>query len=297
MYKERRFEGRNVLGVVPGTSDAFKHEAVVIAGHHDHLGERDGEIYNGAVDNCTGVAMMLATARRFVESEQKLARSVLFMAPTAEECGLLGSELYASDPLPLFGKKARPLAAFAFDVGNVWGKTRDISILGYGKSTLDATLEVAAAVQNMCIVPDQQPKMGLFYRSDHWSFVRNSVPGCWFFFGRDFIGKPLSYYEEVVGRYIQSEYHKPADTYRADWSMEGLLSQVDYTVAVTRILGNKTDFYPVVKSVNESTQLLPGVPAIKHARPWRAKQVSQKKGISFGLRCFDCKIEGCVCFL
>jgi len=297
-YEARQFEGRNVLGVILGTDAERQHEAIVIAGHHDHLGEREGEIYNGAVDNCTGVAMVLAAARRLIESDTKLARSVLLMAPTAEECGLLGSEFYASTPLPLAGKKALPLAAFAFDVGNVWGRTDDLSVLGYGKSNLDSVLEEVAASQSLRIIPDQQPKMGLFYRSDHWSFVRVGVPGCWFFFGRDFRGKPAGYYNEVVGRYIQSEYHKPADTYRAEWTMEGLLSQVDYTVAVAQTLGARKDFYPAVKPESASVASIPDMPDICFERPRKSRRaIGKKDSVSFGLRCFDCKIEGCVCFL
>ena len=119
---------------------------------------------------------MLATAR-LLKKSSALSRSVLFMAPTAEECGLLGSKFYAADPLDLIdGKKPHPIAAFAFDVGNVWGKTEDIAVLGYGKSSLDPILQEAAASRGLRIIPDQQPKMGLFYRSDHWSFCafRNS---------------------------------------------------------------------------------------------------------------------------
>ncbi|CAE7457548.1 unnamed protein product [Symbiodinium natans] len=245
-YQKRCFSGRNVLGLLPG-EEPHQHEAVVIAGHHDHLGEREGEIYNGAVDNCTGVAMMLATARRLIESGVRLKRSVLLMAPTAEECGLLGSDYYADEPLMIGTRQAKPIAAFAFDVGNVWGRTRDLSVLGLGRSTLDPLLQEVAASQELTLVPDLQPKMGLFYRSDHWSFVRRGVPGCWFFFGRDFIGKPSTYYDEVVGRYIQSEYHKPADVYHPEWTMEGLLSQVNFTVGVAQALGARTDFYPAMK--------------------------------------------------
>eukprot|EP00913_Durusdinium_trenchii_P016220 g15243.t2 len=171
-YQLRRFQGRNVLGLISG--NVAPREVVVIAGHHDHLGEQGNEIYNGAVDNCTGVAMMLATARLL--KDISLGRSVLFMAPTAEECGMLGSEFYAQHPL-VGGQLIQPIAAFAFDVGNVWGKTADLAILGFGKSTLDPLLMEAAESQKLRIIPDQQPKMGLFYRSDHWSFVRHGVPG------------------------------------------------------------------------------------------------------------------------
>ncbi|CAK9013598.1 Aminopeptidase YwaD (Arginyl aminopeptidase) (BSAP) (Leucyl aminopeptidase) [Durusdinium trenchii] len=248
-YQLRRFQGRNVLGLISG--NVAPREVVVIAGHHDHLGEQGNEIYNGAVDNCTGVAMMLATARLL--KDISLGRSVLFMAPTAEECGMLGSEFYAQHPL-VGGQLIQPIAAFAFDVGNVWGKTADLAILGFGKSTLDPLLMEAAESQKLRIIPDQQPKMGLFYRSDHWSFVRHGVPGCWFFFGHDFIGRPATYYEEVIGRYIKTEYYKPADTYKEHWSMEGLLSQVEYTVAVVKLLSSRTDFIP--RSLNRRRRTL-----------------------------------------
>ncbi|CAK9013273.1 Aminopeptidase YwaD (Arginyl aminopeptidase) (BSAP) (Leucyl aminopeptidase) [Durusdinium trenchii] len=285
-YQLRRFQGRNVLGLISG--NVAPREVVVIAGHHDHLGEQGNEIYNGAVDNCTGVAMMLATARLL--KDISLGRSVLFMAPTAEECGMLGSEFYAQHPL-VGGQLIQPIAAFAFDVGNVWGKTADLAILGFGKSTLDPLLMEAAESQKLRIIPDQQPKMGLFYRSDHWSFVRHGVPGCWFFFGHDFIGRPATYYEEVIGRYIKTEYYKPADTYKEHWSMEGLLSQVEYTVAVVKLLSSRTDFYP--KILEQAPPDTPPVPSPDNS--WRMQR--GKKGVGFGLRCFDCKIEGCVCFL
>lgn len=293
LYEKRCFSGRNVLGFLPG-EEAHRHEAVVIAGHHDHLGEREGEIYNGAVDNCTGVAMMLATARRLIESGMRLKRSVLLMAPTAEECGLLGSDFYAAEPLMLGKRQAKPIAAFAFDVGNVWGKTRDLSVLGLGKSTLDPLLNEVATAQGLVLVHDLQPKMGLFYRSDHWSFVRRGVPGCWFFFGRDFIGKPSGYYEEVVGRYIQSEYHKPADIYHPHWTMSGLLSQVDFTVGVAQVLATRTDILPAMKPEETASPSLE-IPEIPASSAFRRRP--GKRGVSFGLRCFDCKIEGCVCFL
>lgn len=230
---------------------------------------------------------MLATAR-LVKQSSALRRSVLFMAPTAEECGLLGSEFYASNPLPFDGLKLQPIAAFAFDVGNVWGKTSDLAVLGYGKSNLDSILEEAAKARGLRLIRDQQPKMGLFYRSDHWSFVRRGVPGCWFFFGQDFIGKDAGYYEEVIGRYIQQEYHKPADTYKPSWSMEGLLSQVEYTLAVVQLLGMRTDFHPRLES---SPKSLPEMPVSQQ------RQRLKRQRVSFGLRCFDCKIQGCSCFL
>lgn len=203
---------------------------------------------------------------------------------------MLGSEFYAQHPL-VGGQLIQPIAAFAFDVGNVWGKTADLAILGFGKSTLDPLLMEAAESQKLRIIPDQQPKMGLFYRSDHWSFVRHGVPGCWFFFGHDFIGRPATYYEEVIGRYIKTEYYKPADTYKEHWSMEGLLSQVEYTVAVVKLLSSRTDFYP--KILEQAPPDTPPVPSPDNS--WRMQR--GKKGVGFGLRCFDCKIEGCVCFL
>ena len=236
---------------------------------------------------------MLATAR-LLKASAVLERSVLFMAPTAEECGLLGSKFYAESPLPVDGKRLLPIAAFAFDVGNVWGRTEDLAVLGYRKSSLDSILQEAAASQGLRIIADQQPKMGLFYRSDHWSFVRCGVPGCWFFFGQSFIGRPANYYEEVIGRYIKTEYHKPADTYKSHWSMEGLLSQVEYTLAVVKLLGTRLDFYPKILDASEPAP----IPNVDPSWKVRLKGPKVPKvSIGFGLRCFDCKIPGCVCFL
>ena len=134
--------------------------------------------------------------------------------------------------------------------------------------------------------------MGLFYRSDHWSFVREGVPGAWFFFGREFIGQPAEYFEEVVTRYVTTEYHKPADVYHEEWQMGGLLQQVEYTIQVTQLLCSRPTFYPKLKPIVATTS----TPVCIVIQP-AGKKPSKVASISFGLRCFDCKIEGCVCFL
>src|SRR5690606_38718681 len=159
---------------------------------------------------------------------------VLFLAVTAEEQGLLGAKYYASDPLyPL----AKTLANINLDVMNLWGRTRDIVVVGYGNSTLEDILEAEARVQGRVIAPDPEPEKGFFYRSDHFEFAKKGVPALYVDAGTDFIGKPAGYADEKRADYNARVYHKPADEVDPAWDLSGavedaqLLFMVGYRVA------------------------------------------------------------------
>jgi Zn-dependent M28 family amino/carboxypeptidase len=184
-------ESGNVLGLLPGRDPALADELVVYTAHHDHLGVRpndsDDHIYNGALDNASGTAMVVAIAEAFAALPEPARRSLLFAFVGAEEQGLLGSEYYVRHPTAAPGRIA---ANVNFDVGNNYGRTRDVIYIGLGKSTLDAVAQSVADHQGRILKPDQDPDKGFFYRSDQLNFARIGVPALLVRGGRDVIGHP-----------------------------------------------------------------------------------------------------------
>jgi len=230
----REVQSRNVIGKLEGSHPERRDEFVVYTAHWDHFGRVGDEIFNGAVDNATGTAGLIEMATAFAALPQRPDRSILFLAVTAEERGLLGAKHYASQPLyPL----ERTLANINMDVLNVWGRTRDVVVVGLGNSTLDDVLQASAAAQGRSLRPDPEPEKGFFYRSDHFEFAKQGVPALYINAGVDFIGKPDGYGERKRAEYTANHYHKPADTVRADWDLAGavedlrLLFDVGYRVA------------------------------------------------------------------
>ena len=212
-FTPRRFTGTNVLARLEGRS--APDEAIVYTAHHDHLGKddaliaqgRDG-IYNGAVDNASGVAMLLTLAEAFKALPQAPARTVLFATLTAEESGLLGAGYYAENPsVPL----AQTIANLNVDSGNTAGRTRDIVGIGAERSELMGLLREAAATEDLTVTPDPQPNQGGFFRSDQLAFARGGVPAVFFNTGRDFDGRPEGWADEYFNRYRMERYHQPAD--------------------------------------------------------------------------------------
>jgi len=219
-----RAQTANVLGMLPGRDPQLADQVVVFTAHHDHLGvasEGEGDrIYNGALDNASGVATVLALARAFSELPEPPRRSLLFLFVGAEEQGLLGSKYYAAHPTVEPGRIA---ANLNFDGANIWGETRDLTLIGMGKSDLDAVARAVAAAQGRELLPDQFQDRGYYYRSDQFSFAKIGVPALYFDGGTDFVGKPAGWGKEQVEAWTEEHYHQPSDELTADWSYAGMV--------------------------------------------------------------------------
>lgn len=224
--KSQRVTAPNVVAIFRGEDQTLKNEYVVYSAHWDHLGVRPDQpgdnIYNGAVDNATGIAGLLGIARAFANLEVKPKRSVLFIATTAEEQGLLGAEYYARHPLvPL----AKTIADINLDSMNVLGMTTDVTPLGADRSTLGKVIEEIAKENQVTLSPDARPEQGLFYRSDHFPFAKAGVPAVNFEPGSKFVGHPENWGEEQFGDYNKNRYHQPSDEYSPNWDFSGMVQQ------------------------------------------------------------------------
>jgi Zn-dependent M28 family amino/carboxypeptidase len=234
----REIRSQNVIAKLEGADPDRRGEYVIYTAHWDHLGKNPSlpgdQIYNGAKDNASGTAGLLEIARAFSALETPPGRSIVFLAVTAEEKGLLGARFYAQNPLyPL----ASTLANINMDGANLWGRTEDIVVVGLGNSTLDGLLATAAAEMGRVIEPDAEPEKGFFYRSDHFEFAKLGVPALYVDEGTRFIGKPEGYGEKKRREYTAEDYHKPSDEIKPDWDLSGavddfrLLFLVGYAVA------------------------------------------------------------------
>jgi Zn-dependent M28 family amino/carboxypeptidase len=223
----RKVPSANVAARLEGADPVLKDEWIVYSTHWDHFGigpAIDGDtIYRGAVDNASGTGGQLEIARAFARTKPRPKRSILFLFVTAEEQGLLGSGWYADHPLyPL----ARTLAVLNLDALNVHGRTRDLTIVGLGLSTLDDTIARAAAAQGRVVKPDPTPEKGSYYRSDHFPFAQKGVPSIHAGGGVEFVGKPAGYGMAIRDAYIAQDYHKPSDRVRPDWDMSGAVEDL-----------------------------------------------------------------------
>ena len=215
----------NVIGKLPGRDPILGQQAVLYTAHHDHLGMREatkpGEdvIYNGARDNASGVAAVLAIARAMKALPQAPRRTILFAAVAAEEQGLLGSAFLAAHPPVPMGRMA---ANINIDELGIWGRTRDMIMIGKGKSTLDTVVEAIAAAQGRRhIVGDVSPDKGFFYRSDQFNLAKRGVPAVYLESGVEVVGKPAGWGAAQHAKYEETDYHQPSDELRADWDFTG----------------------------------------------------------------------------
>jgi Zn-dependent M28 family amino/carboxypeptidase len=218
----RTVDSQNVIARLSGSDPGLRDSYVVYIAHWDHLGMDShlmgDKIYNGAVDNATGLGVLLEIARAYKQLSTPPRRSILFLAVTAEEQGLLGSQYYGEHPLyPL----ARTAAAINMDAMNVLGRTSDLVMIGKGSSTLDEMVEAIAREQGRTVKPDAEPEKGYFYRSDHFNFAKQGVPSFFPESGIDFVGRPPGWGMEMRRRYTEEDYHKPSDQVRPDWDMSG----------------------------------------------------------------------------
>ena len=219
----RSFKSPNLVARLDGCNPERRNEWLIYSAHWDHLGRKDeanGEtrIFRGAIDNASGVAALLELARAYMTLVPPPECSVLFMAPTAEESGLLGARYYAQHPLyPL----AKTLANINIDGVNPWGKTRDIENICAGNSTLDDLFEALAAAQGRVVLPPTQPEKGYLYRADHFEFFREGVPCLYPNGGKDVLGKPPGYGRQKTDEYTACHYHQPSDKIDPAWDLGG----------------------------------------------------------------------------
>ena len=238
----RTVDSRNVVAKITGSDPALKDEYVIYTAHWDHFGigaKVNGDsIYNGALDNATGTAGLLALARGFKSMTPAPRRSILFVSVTGEEQGLLGSQYYAVTPLyPL----AKTLADINIDGLNTGGRTRDVTVIGMGASEMDDYIRDAAQGQNRTLRPDPEPEKGYYYRSDHFNFAKQGVPALYVESGIEYLGQPADYGMKLKEKYVAEDYHKPSDEVKTDWNLDGavddlkLLLSVGYWVAEAKV--------------------------------------------------------------
>ncbi len=234
----KRVEAPNVVAIYPGRDPKLRNEYVVYSAHWDHLGigapNKNGDtIYNGAVDNASGVASVLGIAEALTKlpANEKPRRSSLFLFPTAEEQGLLGAEWYCNHPLVPLDKTA---ANVNLDSVNILGTTRDFVPLGAERSSLKAVVDAVARDKSMTVAPDPRPGQGSFYRSDHFPFARVGVPSISLKEGNDFVGHPSGWGEEQFKAYNTANYHQPSDEYHDTWDFKGIIQMADLGLDIGR---------------------------------------------------------------
>jgi Zn-dependent M28 family amino/carboxypeptidase len=245
----RETETANVAGILRGSDPALADQLVIFSAHHDHLGlgEPDGKgdrIYNGALDNGVAMAQALEVAEAVATLPEPPRRSVMIFFPAAEEQGLLGSAYFArSDAFPP-GKMA---ADINFELGNVWGRTRDVVIFGRGKTTLEDDLEAAALRQERTVTAEKDVRAGWYYRSDQFSLARVGVPAIWFRSGTEFIDRPAGGEENPFAAWIENHYHRPTDEVTDEWVMDGLVEDAQLAFWVGMTVANRDElpeWYP-----------------------------------------------------
>lgn len=239
--KLKKSTSHNVLAVWPGTTKP--NEYIIYSAHWDHLGIgepiKGDSIYNGAADNATGTAGLLEIAAAFTKLKNQQARSILFIALTGEEQGLLGSEYYATHPVfPVDST----VADLNMDVLNTYGRTKDITIVGRGQSELDDYAERAAAKQGRTISPEENPSGGHFFRSDHFNFAKVGIPALYTGSGTISREHDTGYAKMKIDEYGSTRYHSPADQFDDTWELSGMVedSQLLFDIGLT--LSNEETF-------------------------------------------------------
>jgi Zn-dependent M28 family amino/carboxypeptidase len=234
-----------VVARIEGRDPQLKDDYLVYSAHWDHFGwnpalpgVKHDQVFHGAVDNASGTAALLAIARAFRALPEPPRRSILFIATTAEERGLLGAQYYATHPLyPL----RRTVADINIDTINVLGRTHDIRVVGFGNSDLDDRLAEAAASQGRVVGADSGAERGSFFRADHFEFAKVGVPALYTGGGDDYIDKPAGFGAAATEDYIGHAYHKPADQIRPDWDLSGAVEDIRllYRVGADLAAGNR----------------------------------------------------------
>lgn len=237
----KRSTSHNVLAVWPGASRP--NEYIIYSAHWDHLGIGEAikgdSIYNGAADNATGTAALLEIAAAFSKLKQQQSRSILFIALTGEEQGLLGSEYYATHPVyPLDST----VADLNMDVLNTYGRTKDITIVGQGQSELDDYAERAAAKQGRTVSPEENTSGGHFFRSDHFNFAKVGVPALYTGSGTMSVEHDTGYAKTKIEEYGRTRYHSPADQFDSTWVLSGMVEDTRLLFDIGLTLSNESTF-------------------------------------------------------
>ena len=238
--KVRDIQTRNVAGMVEGSDSKLKSEVVIYSAHWDHLGigtpVNGDAIYNGAVDNGTGCGILLELAHAWALQAKKPRRSALFLAVTAEEGGLRGSEYYAAHPEIAAGKTA---LAINYDALFPLGRTRDVVVNGAERTTAWLVVEAIAKQLGLTINPDPRPEQGAYYRSDHFSFAHAGIPAFSVEEGGDFIGKPTGFGTKAFDEYNEKHYHQPSDEFQESWDFTGLAEMARFGFLIGTEVANQ----------------------------------------------------------
>ena len=228
----------NVGGVLPGSDAKLGAQVVVLSAHHDHFGTGEPDasgdrIYHGAVDNASGCAQVLAIAQALAALPERPRRSVLALFVAGEERGLLGSRYYAQHPTFAAGRIA---ANINVDGGNIFGRTRDVTSIALGKSSLDEIAARVAATQGRVVKGDQFPDRGYYYRSDQFSFAHIGVPALFFDKGLDFVGRPAGWGREQSEQWELHKYHQPSDRLDDSWNFDGMIEDAQLAMLSTWLI-------------------------------------------------------------
>lgn len=252
-------DSKNVIATLPGTERPD--EYIIFMAHWDHLGMDpaldDDPIYNGAVDNATGTAALLVLADAFKRAAVPPQRTLVFLAVTAEESGLLGSRYYAQHPIFPLGQT---VAGFNIDAMNVTGRTLDVAVVGYGSSELEKYLAEFASAQGRTIVPEPTPEKGYFYRSDHFNLAKKGVPVLYAEGGNNLRNGGVAAGSKLAEDYVANRYHKPSDEYdAATWDLSGAMEDLALYYAIAQRLAAETTWpawYPGTefKAAREASQ-------------------------------------------
>ncbi len=253
--KTREITSQNILAKIPGAEPQRRGECIVITAHWDHLGinkKLDGDqIFNGALDNATGVAGLIELAGTFANLQPPPTRSLLFLATAAEEQGLLGARYYAENP---FIPMNKTLANINIDGLNPWGRTRDIVIIGRGASSLDTLVEQTAKAQNRTVKGDPEAEKGYYYRSDHFQFAKKGVPALFLNSGIEYLGQPSDYGLRKRAEYRNRDYHKVSDEIKDGWNLAGAVEDLRLLARVIHRVSQENP-WPTWRPGNEFLQI------------------------------------------
>ncbi len=250
----KRLDSNNVAGIWEGSDANLKNEFVAYTAHWDHLGvgvpnDKGDTIYNGALDNASGVAQILAIAEAVskLPKTQQPKRSQIYIFTTAEEQGLLGAEWYSRKPLvPL----AKTVANLNVDGGNFYGLTKNYGALGAERSSLWDTVQTVLKERDLTYLADNHPEQGYFFRSDHFPFAKVGVPALSIRNGDEYVGKTKEFSDALFNEFNQKHYHQPSDEFREDWQFDGMVQTLEITLAIGLKISNE----PEIPRYNETDE-------------------------------------------